>query len=68
MQYFKIIILDIKLNICYKGDVNMNNNEIKTTTMRLPAELFKKLEQEAKSLNITVSSMLKIILSQHYGK
>ena len=46
----------------------MNNNEIKTTTMRLPAELFKKLEKEAKSLNITVSSMLKIILSQHYGK
>lgn len=68
MQYFKIIILDIKLNACYKGDVIMNKNEIKTTTLRLPAELFKKLENEARSLNITVSSMLKIILSQRYEK
>lgn len=54
--------------VCYKGDIKMNKNEIKTTTMRLPVELFKKLEKEAQNLNITVASMLKIILSQRYEK
>ena len=61
-----MIILDIKLNICYKGDVNMNKNEIKTTTLRLPNNLFEKLEKEAQELNISIASMLRIILSERY--
>lgn len=46
----------------------MNKNEIKTTTLRLPANLFEKLEKEAQSLNITITSMLKVILSERYKK
>ena len=46
----------------------MNKNEIKTTTMRLPSNLNEKLEKEAKSLNISVASMLRIILSERYNK
>jgi hypothetical protein len=46
----------------------MNKNEIKTTTMRLPSNLNEKLEKEAQSLNISVASMLRIILSERYNK
>ena len=46
----------------------MNKNEIKTTTLRLPNNLFEKLEKEAQNLNISVASMLRIILSERYKK
>lgn len=44
----------------------MNKNEIKTTTLRLPNNLFEKLEKEAQELNISIASMLRIILSERY--
>ncbi len=46
----------------------MNKIEIRTTTIRFPIDLFKKVENEAANLNITANSMLKIIVSQYFNK
>lgn len=40
----------------------------KTLNMKMPSELYEKLQNEAESKNISVASLIRLILSEHFQK